>query len=80
MTVQITIRLPDDLVEFLDAAVREGQAPSRAALVSLALQRLARDLAAAQEVADMAARAGIAYPDLADVPTAVSRMAVDYDG
>jgi len=39
MTVQIAIRLPDDMVAFLDKAVATGNAPSRAALVARAVER-----------------------------------------
>ncbi|MCG7444007.1 ribbon-helix-helix domain-containing protein [Dermabacter vaginalis] len=39
MTVQISLRLPDDLVEFLDRSVSTGAAGSRADLVSVALER-----------------------------------------
>ncbi|MBM6405324.1 hypothetical protein JQN72_13850 [Phycicoccus sp. CSK15P-2] len=46
MSTQIAVRLPDDMVEFLDEAVRSGRASSRAALVSSALEREMRRLAA----------------------------------
>jgi antitoxin MazE3 len=39
MTTQIAVRIPDELVEFIDALVRRGDAPSRAAVVSQALAR-----------------------------------------
>ena len=39
MTVQIAIRLPDDMVAFLDKSVAAGNAPSRAALVARAVER-----------------------------------------
>lgn len=39
MSTQITVRLPDEQVEFLDAEVRTGNAPSRAAAISRALRR-----------------------------------------
>ncbi|MEV4900279.1 ribbon-helix-helix domain-containing protein [Citricoccus sp. NPDC055426] len=46
MSTQIAVRLPDQLVAFLDRAVAEGLAPSRAALVTSALEReLRRHLA-----------------------------------
>ena len=46
MTVQISLRLSDDLVEFLDRSVSTGVAGSRADLVSLALEREKRRQAA----------------------------------
>ena len=39
MTIQITVRLPDDRVHYIDRLVAEGRAKSRAA----ALDRLIRD-------------------------------------
>lgn len=39
MTIQIAVRLPDQMVSFLDDAVAAGKAPSRAALVAQALER-----------------------------------------
>jgi len=39
MTTQIAIRLPDDLVAFVDDLVRHGDAKSRAAVVTQALER-----------------------------------------
>jgi len=39
MTTQITVRLPDELVEFLDGHVAAGEAASRASLVARALER-----------------------------------------
>lgn len=39
MTKQITVRLPDDQVDFLDQEVSSGNAPSRAAAISRALRR-----------------------------------------
>lgn len=39
MTTQIAVRLPDDLVEFLDDEVSGGGASSRAELVTKALRR-----------------------------------------
>lgn len=46
MTIQITVRLDDDLVQAVDALVAEGRARSRASVVELALERhLRRELA-----------------------------------
>ncbi|MFT4035414.1 MAG: hypothetical protein QM679_07550 [Patulibacter sp.] len=39
MSRQIAVRLQDDLVDFLDAAVEAGTARSRASLVTRALER-----------------------------------------
>jgi len=51
VTVQIAIRLPDDMVAFLDKAVAAGNAPSRAALVARAVEREMRRQVAEQDAA-----------------------------
>lgn len=50
MSTQIAVRLPDEMVAFLDRSVSEGRAPSRAALVARALEREMRRLAAERDV------------------------------
>ncbi|WP_280923972.1 ribbon-helix-helix domain-containing protein [Ornithinimicrobium cryptoxanthini] len=49
MTTQIAIRLPDELVAFLDRAVAEGRASSRASVVTSALEREIRRQLAEQD-------------------------------
>lgn len=49
MSTQIAVRLPDEMVAFLDRAVATGKASSRAALVASALEREMRRLAAEQD-------------------------------
>lgn len=39
MSIQIAVRLPDEMVAFLDRTVAAGEASSRAALVASALER-----------------------------------------
>ena len=51
MSTQIAVRLPEQVVAFLDKAVAEGKAPSRAALVSIALEREMRRQAAETDAA-----------------------------
>ena len=51
MTVQITVRLPDDLVEFVDTEVADGTAVSRADAVAEALVRERRRRVALVDVA-----------------------------
>jgi Arc/MetJ-type ribon-helix-helix transcriptional regulator len=51
MSTQIAIRLPEEMVAFLDKAVAEGKAASRAALVGVALEREMRRLAAQSDAA-----------------------------
>jgi Arc/MetJ-type ribon-helix-helix transcriptional regulator len=57
MTKQIAVRLPDELVEFVDRAVESGSAPTRAAVVRRALER-ERRRAVAEKDAEILARTG----------------------
>ena len=56
MSTQIAVRLPDEMVSFLDRSVAEGVAPSRAALVASAVEREMRRLAAEQYAQILAAQ------------------------
>lgn len=49
MSKQIAVRLPDDLVDFLDALVAEGRFDSRAAVVTRELKRLRRRVEAEKD-------------------------------
>jgi len=51
MSTQIAVRLPDDVVAYLDRAVAEGRAPSRATLVTRAVERQMRADAARTDAA-----------------------------
>lgn len=54
MSRQIAVRLPDELVEFVDATVNGGGARSRAALVTRALERERRRMVAERDAAILA--------------------------
>lgn len=55
MSTQIAVRLDDDLVTFVDELVKAGEAPSRAAVVTRALQREQRRKVAERDAAILAA-------------------------
>jgi Arc/MetJ-type ribon-helix-helix transcriptional regulator len=55
MSTQIAVRLDDDLVTFVDELVKAGEAPSRAAVVTQALQREQRRKVAERDAAILAA-------------------------
>ncbi|MDT0202935.1 ribbon-helix-helix domain-containing protein [Nocardioides sp. AE5] len=61
MSTQIAVRLPDDLVEWIDDLVRSG-AGSRAAVTAKALRRYRRQLEAEHDAAVYRDQGG--YPDL----------------
>jgi len=50
MTKQIAVRLPEDLVKFIDTLVTEGEVPSRAAVVARALAHEQRRMRIAKDV------------------------------
>ncbi|MDO5066575.1 MAG: antitoxin [Propionibacteriaceae bacterium] len=51
MSMQIALRLPEELVTFLDQSVAAGEAPSRAALVTQVLEREVRRRSAERDAA-----------------------------
>ncbi|WP_164702979.1 ribbon-helix-helix domain-containing protein [Modestobacter sp. KNN46-3] len=54
MSTQIAVRLPEELVQFIDQLVADGKAESRAAVVSRALQHERRRQVAARDAAILA--------------------------
>jgi Arc/MetJ-type ribon-helix-helix transcriptional regulator len=63
MSTQIAVRLPDDLVAFVDEQVRTGQASSRADLVARLINRERRRAAQAREIEILRATADQPDPD-----------------
>jgi len=49
MSKQIAVRLPDELVDFVDEVVHAGAQPSRAAVVTRALERERRRIVAERD-------------------------------
>lgn len=68
MSKQIAVRLPDDVVDFIDGEVRDRHVASRAAFVQVALERERRRVIAARDAAILAAHGGDAedFDALAD--------------
>lgn len=71
MSTQIAVRLPDDLVAFLDEVVARGEATSRAAVITRTLERERRERAAAED-ARILAELG-PHDDLDDLVTWTAR-------
>lgn len=63
MSTQITVRLEDDVVEFIDQLVAEGREKSRASVVSRALKRERRRAAAESDARILA---DLRHPDELD--------------
>ncbi len=77
MSIQIAVRLPDSMVEFLDRLVAEGQATSRASVVERALAREFRRQIAARDAAILA-EAG-ADPDMDSLADYAARASLDVE-
>ncbi|HMQ66080.1 MAG TPA: YlcI/YnfO family protein [Arachnia sp.] len=77
MSVQIAVRLPDEMVEFLDHAVADGVASSRAALVARALEREMRRTAAERDASIL--RAASPEDDLDELVAWTAAHPVDAD-
>jgi len=75
MTTQIAVRLPDDIVEFIDQLVDAGQASSRASVVARAVDRERRRRVAERDAAILA-QAG-ADPDLDRLAEYAARTPLD---
>lgn len=72
MSKQIAVRLPDELVEFVDQIVESGAARSRASVVSRALERQRRRALAERDAAILA-RTG-PDPELAELAEYAARL------
>lgn len=75
MSKQIAVRLPDDLVAFVDELVGTGGEPSRAAVVTRALERERRRRVAMHD-AEILARSG-PDPVLDGLAQHAARQSVD---
>jgi Arc/MetJ-type ribon-helix-helix transcriptional regulator len=72
MSKQIAVRLPDELVDFVDELVDSGDGRSRAAVVTRALERERRRVAATRD-AQILARTG-PDPELAGLAEHVAGL------
>jgi Arc/MetJ-type ribon-helix-helix transcriptional regulator len=77
MTTQIAVRLPDDLVAFVDRLVEGKQAASRAEVITRALERERRRQIATRDAAIMAESGE--DPDLAGLIRYMTGHPVDPD-
>lgn len=77
MSRQIAVRLPDELVEFIDDLVVTGRFESRAAVVTRELRRLKRRIEAEQD-AEIYRREGD-DPELVEFVRYTSKLPMDLD-
>jgi len=71
MSRQLTVRLADDLVDFIDRRVKDGKASSRAAVIAAAIDRERRRAIAERDAAILAKTAS--GDDLDDLAAYASR-------
>ncbi len=76
MSTQIAVRLPDELVRFLDDLVSDGRATSRADVVARALRRERRRELAARDAVILAGSADDG-DDLDDLAAKAARTPLD---
>ena len=76
MSKQVTVRLPDELVDFIDHRVARGEATSRAAVVAAAVERERRRQVADRDAAILA-EAG-PDDDMTGLAEWVSRQPMDH--
>jgi Arc/MetJ-type ribon-helix-helix transcriptional regulator len=80
MTVQIALRLPEEVVAFIDAEVDAGRAKSRADLVARCLQRDIRRRRAANDVEVLLRDRTLRGPDDLDaLAVALASTTLDID-
>ncbi|MEA2217874.1 MAG: hypothetical protein QOJ35_500 [Solirubrobacteraceae bacterium] len=77
MSKQIAVRLPDDIVDFVDTLIKDGKASSRATVVTRALERERRRAIAAQDAAILARAA--ADPDIDGLARHVAGAPIDLE-
>jgi Arc/MetJ-type ribon-helix-helix transcriptional regulator len=58
MSKQLTVRLADELVDFIDGRIKDGMAPSRAAVIGAAIERERRRALAERDAAILAKTGG----------------------
>jgi Arc/MetJ-type ribon-helix-helix transcriptional regulator len=79
VSTQIAVRLPDELVAYVDEAVAAGRVKSRAELVARLIKRDARRQRAEEDLQRLAERGAIDDPELLDIVKSVSDTPLPID-
>lgn len=79
MSIQIAVRLPDELVAYVDAAVAAGRVKSRAELVARLIERDARRQRAEEDLQRLAEHGALHDPDLLAIVESVADTALPID-
>jgi Arc/MetJ-type ribon-helix-helix transcriptional regulator len=77
MSKQIAVRLPDELVDFVDGAVAAGRAGTRASVVRQALERERRRAVAERDAATLALV--VTDPEIRSSPMRSARPSISID-
>ena len=79
MSIQIAVRLPDELVAYVDEAVAAGRVKSRAELVARLIERDARRQRAEQDLVRLAEQGVLDDAELSDIVNSVADTALPID-
>lgn len=79
VSTQIAVRLPDELVAYVDEAVAAGRVKSRAELVARLIERDARRQRAEEDLQRLAERGALAGGELLDIVRSVSDTPLPID-
>jgi Arc/MetJ-type ribon-helix-helix transcriptional regulator len=79
VSTQIAVRLPDDLVAYVDEAVASGRVKSRAALLARLIARDARRQRAEDDLARLVNRGVLDDPELLAIVSSVADTALPAD-
>jgi Arc/MetJ-type ribon-helix-helix transcriptional regulator len=79
VSTQIAVRLPDELVAYVDEAVAAGRVRSRAELVARLIERDARRQRAEEDVQRLTERGVLDDPELLDIVKSVSDTPLPID-
>lgn len=79
MSTQIAVRLPDELVAYVDEAVAAGRVKSRAELVARLIERDARRHRAEEDLQRLIERGALDDPELLDIAKSVSDTPLTID-
>jgi Arc/MetJ-type ribon-helix-helix transcriptional regulator len=77
VSTQIAVRLPDDLVAYVDEAIAAGRAKSRAELVARLLARDARRHRAEQDLKRLARRGALHDPEALAIALATAASPIE---
>ena len=79
VSIQIAVRLPEDLVAYIDEAVSAGRVKSRAALIARLVARDARRHRAEEDLARLIAAGALHDEDMLSMAKAASSTELPFD-